>query len=265
MASIEKSTQQVTKLYRKAARDIQAELKEGISDPRGARLQSISAQIDAILRVLENTTGEIIPPIVRLHYNDGFTTAANAIRAAGLPISGGFSQIDEEAIQAIASDMFLSFGEAMRGAKRSSGRIISEIRKKQIQEAFASGRITGQTRREITQDLIEILRKDFVALKDKRGRNWTLQRYAETVTRTKIVETTNTGLTNRLLRDGYELVQVSDHNSDHDECSVWENKILSILPGHKKYKSVDYARKRGLFHPNCKHRLLPYHPEIAES
>jgi hypothetical protein len=81
--------------------------------------------------------------------------------------------------------------------------------------------------------------------------------------RTKAVEARNRGLANRMVEFNYDLVQVSNHNSTHEECRVWESRILSVSGATKGYPTVAKAEAAGLFHPNCKHAINVLIPSLA--
>ena len=45
-------------------------------------------------------------------------------------------------------------------------------------------------------------------------------------------------------------------------CSRWQGVVLSISGKSPKYHSLDEAKASGLFHPNCKHTLGMFIPEL---
>lgn len=261
MASIERSTTTIVRLFREAEKQIITELTTA-TDYRRSQLLRISANITEILENLEEDYQPTFLTELRRHYGDGFQKATRAMIAAGLDVSGTFDLIDTNAIQAIADDSFLEFGKSFTGAKTSTEKVLDIARRRTIQDIFGTGRITGETRRDISKRIEERLEKGVVGLVDKSGREWSFSSYAEMLTRTKMRETTNTGLTNRLTREGFNLVQVSNHNSKHKECAAWEGKVLSVV-ADGEYPTIEQATSSGIFHPNCKHRLLPYHPSLS--
>lgn len=261
MASIEKSTQRLVKIYRSAQKKLAAEFVNA-SGYRRAQIAIVQAQVDAILTKLQADTRLAVTEEVTLHYTDGVKRAHSQINRLTDSTLAMMSQLDEEAIAATITETMEDFNEAIAGAKRSSTRLLSKARRMRIERILAEGRITGQTSREIQAQIVDDLSNGFTALKDGAGRRWTLERYAEMLTRTRMRETTNQGLHNRMLREGNDLVVVSDHNSDHEACAVWEGKVLSITGKTDGYPTIQAAKDAGLFHPNCKHRTLPYRPEI---
>ena len=93
------------------------------------------------------------------------------------------------------------------------------------------------------------------SLIDKGGKEWTLDRYTEMLIRTKTVEARNAGLSNRILENDGDLVEVSSHGSECELCGPWEGQILSLTGKTPGYPTVDEATADGLFHPNCRHAI----------
>lgn len=264
MASIDKSAARISSLYREAQAAIIKELR-GATDFRRAQLGLIAEQIDQVLRQLGEETAPIINEEVRRHYVDGSGLAVKAIQDIGVPIAAALTQFDEEAIRVIASDAFVRFGASIQAAGRTVTNVMSVARRERIRSIIAEGTIGARTRRDISKSIAAEFSDGITALVDRSGKQWSLDTYAEMLARTKMREATNDGLQNRMIQSGVDLVQVSDHNSSHAACAEWEGKILSITGNTPGYKTVEDAKSGGLFHPNCKHRLLPYRKGLAEA
>jgi hypothetical protein len=137
--------------------------------------------------------------------------------------------------------------------------------KREITERLALGRISGATKQEIVEEIKRVIRLNGIeALKDRSGKSWTLDRYAEMLLKTKFVESRNRGFANRMAENGYDLVQVSDHGGECDLCSPWGGRILSLRGETKGFPTLAEAESSGLFHPNCKHGINAIIPELAE-
>ncbi|MEX0651885.1 MAG: phage minor capsid protein [Candidatus Paceibacterota bacterium] len=263
MASIEKSTQKITSLYRAAQKEIVRELRDA-SDFRRTQLESIQIQVDQVLDELETQTELIVNEELRKHYTDGSFKVVSAFQSAGIPIAASLSQFDEEAIKAMFAETFTHFGQGLQAANRDVARIMSIARRERIRTLIAQGTITGNTRREISKQIKAELSNGITALRDRGGRKWSLDDYSEMLARTKMREATNEGVKNKMRQEGADLVQVSNHNSDHDACAAWEGKVLSISGETEGYPTVEEAEAAGLMHPNCEHRYLVYRKGLAE-
>lgn len=95
------------------------------------------------------------------------------------------------------------------------------------------------------------------------GRNYDVGKYAELVARTKTAEAATAGTVNRLAESGLDLIMVSAHGAT-DGCGEFEGMIFSISGESDKYPSMANMPNGGPpFHPNCKHRTMPFVEELA--
>lgn len=112
---------------------------------------------------------------------------------------------------------------------------------------------------------------------DKRGRNWELKTYAEMATRTATARIMVDAHVDRLRQAGVDLVIVSQAPYECPLCKPWEGQILATGPSAQKGEhnvtvngvtvkvkgSLDEARSKGLFHPNCRHNVSAYFPGVS--
>jgi hypothetical protein len=99
---------------------------------------------------------------------------------------------------------------------------------------------------------------------DKAGRNWELASYVEMATRTTAAHAALQGHIDRQLAIGNDLVVVSSIGTTCPICAPWQNAILSITGKTKGYSTLEDAKQYGLFHPNCKHTITAYFPDMDE-
>lgn len=86
------------------------------------------------------------------------------------------------------------------------------------------------------------------------GKQWDARAYADMVARTTIRDA-QTAATLDLCREyDNDLVEVSDHNTECQECAPYEGQIYSISGRNPNYPPLAEAPP---FHPNCEHSLLP--------
>lgn len=272
MADIERSVDKLRRIARETDEEVIALLRRGFTTAGQEELSQIAFSVNMILEKNQGILYDAIQEEVERHYTAGSLEAQHEIDRQ-IKASQPFylTQIDQDYIGNLVNEINLSFAEGMRGIERSTERMFSTARKIRLQALIGEGRITQKTRRTISGAIADNLRNDFTVLVDKGGRAWTLERYAEMLTRTKLVAASNNGLTNRLLREGGDLVIVSDHARECDLCHPWEGKVLSISGATKvdpytkrAISSVQDAEAAGLMHPNCKHKYLPYRPELME-
>lgn len=129
-----------------------------------------------------------------------------------------------------------------------------------------TGLLAGtDTRIQATQKMLnEFASKGITSFVDKAGRNWNLSSYAEMCARTVSSHAALQGHIDRQLEVGEDLVKVSSIGTTCPICMRWQGVVLSISGNSPKYHSVDEAKAAGLFHPNCKHTLGMYIPELDD-
>lgn len=259
----DKRLKQLISYYKAATIKIINELESATDFGRSRRLQ-VLANIDQILQTLDKNTSTWFKKEVTHYYETYGQDGANFLTKQGFPIASGFSQIDQAAITSLTDEIMTYYRDSYTGVKKAAMRMLNESARDQITTLLAEGRISGDARKAIADKIAGKLKEGLVALVDRGGRKWSLESYANMLTRTMLVRTANEGLKNRLVKNGYDLVQVSDHVAECELCRPWEGKILSMSGKHPNYPTVDKAQEGGLFHPNCRHRLLPYHEKLIE-
>lgn len=221
---------------------------------RVALLNQVEAKLAQLGVDASEKLGEYLPEL----YESGMDDAVAQLEAvrASVSVDDGFSLIHQDSVLALIDDTQRAFAESMTGFKRGVQRLLSQAVKDELSQQLALGVLRGAALRKIKQNIAGIIETDGIpALIDRAGRSWSLDRYAEMLIRTKFVEARNRGLSNRVAENGYDLVQVSSHGSTHQECRVWEGRILSINGLTRGYPTVMDAQLAGLFHPNCEHAI----------
>lgn len=261
----EKKILRLMQVFKSAQKEIEKEILTA-TDFGVANRKAILAQIDEIVDELAEETGTIVQKEIPFYYENGAKIANRQLKNIGadVAINEGFNRVHRQAIQALVDDTARAFAESMVGIKRNSRVMLGKAVRERITQRMAKGLISGEALEDVKNGIKEEIReKGIASLKDKANRTWTLDRYSEMLFRTKSVEARNRGLVNRMAEYNYDLVQVSNHNSSHDACRVWEGRILSITGDTKGYPTVAEAENKGLFHPNCKHAINVLIPSLA--
>jgi hypothetical protein len=257
--------------YAKLTKEIQ-----GATDAGKIRKARVMARINVELEDLGIDVDKWVRTNIPQYYLDGANIAQQDLRALGVDISKSknFAVINQEAIKALTDEIGIAFAQSITTISRNSRGLMDDALKQQLQFIIAQGKLTGDARRTVSAAVSQKIQEQGIsALIDRGGRSWDFETYARMLVRTKAVEARNQGLTNRMLASGYDLVQVTNHNTDHQACKVWESKILSltgrtptgtVLPGGFKVAgTVSEATSQGLFHPNCQHAINVLVPELA--
>lgn len=114
---------------------------------------------------------------------------------------------------------------------------------------------------------------------DSRGRQWNLATYVEMATRTATVRAYNDAHQARMTALGIHYFTVPRDGHPCPLCRPWEGAILSdgatgnrvetnpatgAQVGFNIAATIEEARIAGLWHPNCRHTLLPYLPGVTK-
>lgn len=255
----------LTTLYKASYKQIVAE----ITDAKGFQLyarKQILANIQDILEKLGVKVADFIAQEIPAMYKEGAQAGVRQLKETGVEVSvrSGFNKIHKAAIAAMVSDTQEAFLETMTGINREAKVLLGKAVREQITQQIAGGTVTGKVLKEVKSNVVGVLQeKGLASLVDKGGKAWELDRYAEMLIRTKAVEARNTGMANRMVENGYDLVQVTTHGAD-DVCGDWEGKVLSLTGRTPGYPTVSDAEAAGLFHPNCKHAINVVIPELAK-
>jgi len=118
-----------------------------------------------------------------------------------------------------------------------------------VMEGIGRGKITSQLRTTLANKL------KGGALIDIKGKMWRMDKYADLVARTELRRTQSEGVKNESIRMGQDLVEVSDHGTECEDCEEYEGNIYSISGEDPNYSFLDQEPP---FHPNCMHFIIPY-------
>jgi hypothetical protein len=255
--SIEQATQEITDNFKKLNNKILDILVKSIARREALPEKYVMGKIIEAIKLMEKKTYPLIEKHLTWHYEKSNLLVTSAMVKAGIDTAEKLSQDQILQLNAIVSETLNDYGDALRGTLNSSQKVMTLARKERIQILFIDGNLGEKGYQEIKKRIVEDLSKDLTSIVDRGGRTWRLDTYAEMLTRTRLREITNTSLQKRLQIEKFDLVQVSIHNSDHEECRRWEGKILSITGNTPGYPTTRDAENAGLMHPNCKHRYLP--------
>lgn len=101
------------------------------------------------------------------------------------------------------------------------------------------------------------------------GRRVNIASYSQMAVRTASLRTHLMGEGNFRASIGRTLVKVTTHGGACKLCTGWQGKVLidDVYSGGKpdgKHTLLSDAMKQGLLHPNCRHGLTTYYPELDE-
>lgn len=259
--SIARLTSLLKRTYKQVVNEIDTATNFGVANRR-----RILKQIDQILTDTGTDVQKFLETELPQYYQQGAKVAVKQLDNIGadIGVAKNLNQIHKDTIMALVDDASRAFGESLTGVGRSANLLLGRAVRDQLTQNIGKGLTAGESLAEVKKTIKMTLQEQGLgALKDKGGKTWDLDTYAEMLFRTKAVEARNRGLINRVAENDYDLVQVSDHNANCDLCSPWEGKILSVSGATEGYDTVAEAEADGLFHPNCRHAINVLIPSLA--
>lgn len=187
-------------------------------------------------------------------------------------------------VEAVAAAVQQDVGRAEQNILRD----VDDAYRSVITSAVASTNITaGRTWRDAAQAAWQrLVDRGITGFTDSSGRRWSLPAYVEMATRTVGQRAAVAAHEDRLASMGHNLVYINGPEATCRRCRPFVGEVLSLagptgtvtvahqLTGEpvevQVVATVDEARARGLFHPNCEHTLslylsgvttLPHKPE----
>lgn len=282
-----------TTAARRLEATIQAALRRGLDPARAGTAAAVRGdataayrarqlqQARAILAELERQAVHAGPLAIAGGYRAGAITVD---RALGPPVSGTFGRVHVGAVQALAQNLEGSLTAAIARAGTNVetvfaradaleqglpvegvrgvpflGRRTDDPWRRIGLDTVGEGLITLDTRRQVTAVMVDRLIREGVAdaltgYVDRAGRRWGLDRYAAVVARTTTREAVSRGTVNRMQEGGLDLVTISSHPHQADECTPYDGETFSLSGDTPGYDVLDQLPP---FHPNCVHVVTP--------
>lgn len=237
-----------------------------LTDKRKAR--GVMSQLEELEKRTKRNVENWVRVEIPYYYEKGMFESIKDTFNSGNEINfrQSFNQLHLDAIEAISRETYAYMSDALTGISKTGDRLINEATQMKINELIGTGMITGDTRKEISKNIMKTLKQQGItAIRDRAGKQWDLDAYTRMLTRTKLTQAHNAGTINRTLESGYDLVVVSEHAGSCPLCAPWQGKVYTITGRSSEYPSLDTARSGGLFHPNCRHKTTTYHEVRGES
>lgn len=177
-----------------------------------------------------------------------------ALLAGAILLSGGEIAMNPQGYKA--------FENTQRVMKNATALLPFQFQQAQMRavnwavDIYNQGGITWQ---QAKQKALNMLADQGVAhFVDRANRHWDADAYVEMGIRTGTANAARAGFIDSMIARGKDLVYPSAHRGCCPKCAPWEGVVLSISGDDPNHPSLQDAIDSGLFHPNCKHRLLEY-------
>lgn len=94
--------------------------------------------------------------------------------------------------------------------------------------------------------------------KNRVGSNYSSRNYFELLSHSIADDFAIDTYADIMVSNGYDLARISSHGAK-DRCAKWEGKVISITGSTEGYPSfADTYVSGDIWHPNCRHYLIPY-------
>lgn len=266
MSKIPKDVQKLIDIYVKAQEDLVKTIAE--KEARGnvsTYQKSLLSQVRQILWDLDVEAKKWSHDVINDYYQQGIDEAIRGLKDLDQDVgSVDFNQIHQCAIAALVNNCYGNLNDA----NNYIGRHIQDTIRQAGIDAVTNKIATGQTVKECKNNIVNKLVSEGInGIKDKRGRNISLDAYASIVARSTTREATNTATMNQLTGAGYDLVKMSSHLTSCPLCATYQGRIYSISGKSSEYPPLDtaFSGEYANIHPNCAHVLMPYIPELDDN
>lgn len=225
----------------------------GWAEAKALELLGLRSDAQRIVAELGRRVPDAVESIIGEAVDKGTELAVRELQLTASPMA----RTNTTAVEALARQTI----DNLTGSHVQILRSADDIYRSVIAETSAPGVVTGsETRRQAAQRALDrFARKGVTGFRDRAGRNWSLESYAEMATRTSSGRAMVEGSLDTYAANGRDLVIVSDAPEECKICRPFEGKLLSIsgakvgerVGGIPVVDTVRGATARGLFHANC--------------
>lgn len=207
-------------------------------------------------------TNEFIP----LEYKKGVERVIKQYEEMGIQVAGydRFSRLHDGQINILIQNTIDNFETATNFVGRNINDTVRQISIESVRQASLTGGTVQSIRKGLMQKFID---NNILSMQTRNGRNINLRSYAETVARSTTRESQNLAQMNHMRYQDKDLVQMSSHLTTCPVCAPLQGRVYSISGTSTEYPALDIAYSGGHanIHPNCRHVLSPYEPELDEA
>lgn len=189
------------------------------------------------------------------------TGQASSLKQAEISLQFGSHSIAK--VEMMVTDTMKDLLKATDNVKGSIKALVQEIAADTLQLEYMKNSGQYIMAEKLSQNLSakllteKVREQGFVGLIDKSGKQWSIDTYAEMVTRTKLEQVDSEVTRVMGLENGIDLALISSHGAT-DACANWEGVVVSLnglTDGFITYSEVKATNE--CFHPRCQHQLRP--------
>jgi len=255
---------QLVAYYRRALADIQRELDRlDLTDTRRAHMLAVQREIAKLLKELDKKATEWVEQNIPIAVEDGIIRTLVALELVANTDEArkvvAFNRLNRDLIATAVADTQADLLAITQNVDRKLRTAIRQAMALSVRTNMTQG-ING----------VRTIQRDFLAearailgdalntgIIDAANRRWKPTVYAEMVARTKMMRTHEEATVNEAVSRGALYGVISRHGAT-DACRNWEGRIVKLVAGAPgDYPYVGSLPRREIFHPNCRHQILP--------
>lgn len=260
---LRREVDELVKLYRNVQIGLYAKLKNvNATDFEQYRIQQILNQVNQIVIGLDNRVYKWTEKNIPVAYNQGIDLAAERLKALKVTRFVAYdAQVHTSAVNVLVNDVAAEMLITNNNMKQTVSRYLLQtqqqvLQEKEINKMIAEGLIEGQTRREISNKLLNDFKskmnnQQFINIK---GRNYRPDSYASLIARTRTREASSQAIINTSLRYGVDLVQWDAHSEVCEYCQQFSGRVFSISGLDKDFPQL---KEKPPLHPHCRCVITP--------
>ena len=257
---------ELIKTYTEAQRRlIKIVSKKLIHDSNVMYQKKIISQTNDLLKLVLSDSTNWLNVNLPLEYKKGVENVVKAYNEMGLKIENydKFSKLHDGQINILIENSV----DDLTNATNFVGRTVRDTVRSISIDSIKQASLTGGNIKTIRTELIQrFITNNVTSMKTKNGRRINLESYAETVARSTTREAQNLAQLNHMRYQNKDLVQMSSHATTCPICAPLQGRVYSISGKSKDYPALEFAfaGEHANIHPNCRHVLTPYEPELDE-
>lgn len=228
-------------------------------------------QINRELAILQRETDEWVVKNMPIAYQRGIDIAdqelARQFKAAGVappvfPVE--FAVVDREQILSLVNATRETFDDLIQFTGTQLSREIQDTVAEAIRDKISTGETLRQAQANIALKLEQQGIRAVRIIRNGRPVYIQLDHYSAMVARSTTAEATNQAVLRRVVDVNGDLVKMSTHFGACPICFPLQGRVYSITGDTPGYPRLEIAYSGGFanIHPHCKHRLMPYIPEL---
>ncbi|MCR8843089.1 phage minor capsid protein [Paenibacillus sp. SC116] len=254
------NTEKLVKAYKRAIREIYRTLdRVDISIMTRANTAAMLTEVTKILAELNEESAAWVAANIPLAAQEGVLTALVALEVKDAEKVAAFNKLNRDMVAAVVADTQTDLLAVTQNIDRRVRMAIRQVTAESMRANMTRG-ING--RKTISRDILDGLKKKLgdsvnTGIVDASGRRWKPEVYVDMITRTKTMEAHKEATINEAVGRGAYYGRISRHGAI-DACRAWEGRIVKLTrDADGNYPYVGELPRRQIFHPNCRHVVLP--------